>query len=70
MYFIFYFTDSNLFLKIFDNVLFQTLERAYLLKVNGVVHERPQQMFMRVSIGIHGNDIDKAIEVLHIFLMH
>ncbi len=43
--------------------LSKTLERAYLLKINGVVHERPQQMFMRVAIGIHGENIDAAIEV-------
>jgi len=34
---------------------FKTLERAYLFKVNGKVVERPQHMWMRVSIGIHGN---------------
>ena len=31
----------------------QTLERSYLLRVNGVVVERPQHMLMRVSVGIH-----------------
>jgi ribonucleoside-diphosphate reductase subunit M1 len=41
---------------------FKTLERSYLLKINGEVVERPQQMLMRVSVGIHGEDIDSAIE--------
>jgi len=40
----------------------KTLERAYLLKINGKIHERPQQMLMRVSVGIHKEDIDAAIE--------
>ena len=41
---------------------FKTLERAYLMKINNIPIERPQHMWMRVSLGIHGNDIDKAIE--------
>lgn len=41
---------------------FKTLERAYLLKVNNKVIERPQHLFMRVAIGIHGNDIKDALE--------
>merc|ERR1719433_1541994 len=40
----------------------KTLERSYLLKKDGKVVERPQQMLMRVAVGIHGNDIDAAIE--------
>lgn len=40
---------------------FKTLERSYLLKLNGIIVERPQHMLMRVSIGIHLNDIDEAI---------
>jgi ribonucleotide reductase alpha subunit len=36
---------------------FKTLERAYLLKINNIVIERPQHMWMRVAIGIHGNEI-------------
>ncbi|CAK1540478.1 unnamed protein product [Leptosia nina] len=40
---------------------FKTLERSYLLKINNKVAERPQHMLMRVSIGIHGEDIDSAI---------
>jgi len=41
---------------------FKTLERAYLLKIDGKVVERPQHMLMRVSVGIHGEDIESAIE--------
>ncbi|KAF8385906.1 hypothetical protein PRIPAC_75048 [Pristionchus pacificus] len=41
---------------------FKTLERSYLLKMNGKIVERPQHMLMRVAIGIHGEDIDAAIE--------
>ncbi|MGB0402485.1 MAG: ribonucleoside-diphosphate reductase subunit alpha [Salibacteraceae bacterium] len=40
----------------------KTLERSYLLKLEGKVAERPQQMLMRVSIGIHKNDIDSALK--------
>ncbi len=46
----------------FDYFGFKTLERSYLLRMEGEVVERPQQMLMRVSIGIHGEDIDSAIE--------
>ena len=41
---------------------FKTLERAYLLKINNKVIERPQFMFMRVALGIHKNDIKEAIQ--------
>lgn len=41
---------------------FKTLERSYLLKVDGKIVERPQHMLMRVAVGIHGEDIDSAIE--------
>ncbi|KAJ2039591.1 ribonucleotide-diphosphate reductase subunit rnr1 [Coemansia sp. RSA 922] len=40
---------------------FKTLERSYLLRINGRVVERPQHLLMRVSLGIHGNDIDAAL---------
>ena len=39
---------------------FKTLERAYLMKINNEVVERPQFLWMRVSIGIHGNDINNV----------
>ncbi len=49
---------------------FKTLERAYLMKVrkpNGVTEtvERPQHMWLRVALGIHGTDVDAAIETYH-----
>ena len=47
---------------LFDYFGFKTLERAYLMKINGTIVERPQHMWMRVSIGIHGNDLKKAKE--------
>lgn len=46
----------------FDYFAYKTLEKAYLMKVNKKVVERIQHMYMRVSIGIHSNDINKAIE--------
>jgi ribonucleoside-diphosphate reductase alpha chain len=42
------------------------LERAYLLKVNGKIVERPQHMLLRVSVGIHKTDIDSAIETYNL----
>jgi ribonucleoside-diphosphate reductase alpha subunit len=41
---------------------FKTLERAYLMKINKKVVERPQHLWLRVSIGIHGNNLDKIRE--------
>jgi len=46
----------------YDYFGFKTLERSYLLKINGQIVERPQHMLMRVSVGIHLNDIPAAIE--------
>ena len=46
----------------YDYFGFKTLERSYLLKLNGNIAERPQHMLMRVSVGIHLNDIEAAIE--------
>jgi ribonucleoside-diphosphate reductase alpha chain len=37
---------------------YKTLERAYLLKINGLPSETPQQMYMRVSVGIWGNNLE------------
>uniref|UniRef100_A0A224XEY7 Ribonucleoside-diphosphate reductase n=1 Tax=Panstrongylus lignarius TaxID=156445 RepID=A0A224XEY7_9HEMI len=45
---------------------FKTLERSYLLKIHGKVVERPQHMLMRVAVGIHGDDIDAAIETYNL----
>jgi ribonucleoside-diphosphate reductase alpha chain len=46
----------------YDYFGFKTLERSYLLKLNGNIVERPQHMLMRVSLGIHLNDLPAAIE--------
>jgi ribonucleotide reductase alpha subunit/intein/homing endonuclease len=46
----------------FDYFGFKTLERSYLIKLNGHLAERPQHMWMRVSLGIHGWDIKEALE--------
>ncbi|MBS1652748.1 MAG: ribonucleoside-diphosphate reductase subunit alpha [Bacteroidetes bacterium] len=50
----------------YDYFGFKTLERSYLLKMNGKVAERPQHMIMRVAIGIHKNDIESAIQTYHL----
>ncbi|MCH8163629.1 MAG: ribonucleoside-diphosphate reductase subunit alpha, partial [Proteobacteria bacterium] len=46
----------------YDYFGFKTLERSYLLRIDGKVVERPQHMLMRVALGIHKADIDAAIE--------
>jgi ribonucleoside-diphosphate reductase alpha subunit len=46
----------------FDYFGFKTLERSYLLRMDGEVAERPQYMLMRAAIGIHGNDILSAMQ--------
>lgn len=46
----------------FDYFGFKTLERSYLLKVDGKIVERPQHMWMRVALGIHGADVKEAID--------
>ena len=46
----------------YDYFGFKTLERSYLLRINGKIVERPQHMLMRVSVGIHLGDLDSVIE--------
>ena len=46
----------------YDFFGFKTLFKSYLLKVNGEIKERPQQMILRVSVGIHGNDLKRVKE--------
>jgi len=46
----------------YDYFGFKTLERSYLLRINGAIAERPQHMILRVAIGIHKEDIEAAIE--------
>ena len=50
----------------YDYFGFKTLERSYLMKVDGKVVERPQHLLMRVAVGIHGEDIPAAIETYHL----
>ena len=50
----------------YDFFGFKTLERSYLMKIDGKVVERPQHLLMRVAIGIHGQDIPAALETYHL----
>jgi ribonucleoside-diphosphate reductase alpha chain len=50
----------------YDYFGFKTLTRSYLMKLNGLIAERPQQMLMRVSLGIHKNDIQEAIKTYNL----
>jgi ribonucleoside-diphosphate reductase alpha chain len=50
----------------FDYFGFKTLEKGYLLKINGRVAERPQHMLMRVAVGIHREDMDAVIELYNL----
>ncbi|WP_291789154.1 ribonucleoside-diphosphate reductase subunit alpha [Cecembia sp.] len=50
----------------YDFFGFKTLERSYLIKLDGKVVERPQHMLMRVAVGIHKEDIEAAIETYHL----
>lgn len=50
----------------YDYFGFKTLEKSYLIKLDGVVVERPQHMLMRVAVGIHKEDIEAAIETYHL----
>lgn len=50
----------------YDYFGFKTLERSYLIKLDGKVVERPQHMLMRVAVGIHKEDIEAAIETYHL----
>jgi ribonucleoside-diphosphate reductase alpha subunit len=50
----------------YDYFGFKTLERSYLMKIDGKIIERPQHMLMRVAVGIHGDDIPAAIETYNL----
>ncbi len=50
----------------YDYFGFKTLTRSYLLKINGEIVERPQHMLMRVSLGIHKNDIQSALKTYNL----
>ena len=50
----------------FDYFGFKTLEKSYLLKLDGKIAERPQHLYMRVAVGIHKQDIDSVIKTYHL----
>lgn len=50
----------------YDYFGFKTLERSYLMKADGHIVERPQHLLMRVAVGIHGEDIESAIETYNL----
>ena len=50
----------------FDYFGFKTLEKSYLLRINNIIVERPQHMYMRVAIGIHKDDIENAIKTYNL----
>ena len=50
----------------YDYFGFKTLEKSYLLKLDGKVVERPQHMLMRVAIGIHMDDLDSVLETYNL----
>lgn len=50
----------------FDYFGFKTLERSYLLRMDGQVVERPQHMLMRAALGIHGEDLEAAFETYNL----
>ena len=50
----------------FDYFGFKTLEKSYLLKLDGKIAERPQHLFMRVSVGIHKEDVDSVIKTYNL----
>ena len=50
----------------YDYFGFKTLERSYLMKIDGKIVERPQHMLMRVAVGIHMDDIEAAIETYNL----
>ena len=50
----------------YDYFGFKTLERSYLLRIDGKVVERPSHMIMRVALGIHMKDIEGALETYNL----
>lgn len=50
----------------YDYFGFKTLTRSYLMKLDGLIAERPQQMLMRVAVGIHKNDVQAAIKTYNL----
>lgn len=54
----------------FDYFGFKTLERSYLLKTHGQVAETPQHMYMRVAVGIWGNNINQVLKTYELLSTH
>ena len=50
----------------FDYFGFKTLEKSYLIKMDGIVAERPQHMHLRVALGIHHDNIEKVVETYNL----
>lgn len=50
----------------YDYFGFKTLERSYLMKIDGMVIERPQHMLMRVAVGIHMDDIEEVVKTYNL----
>ena len=50
----------------YDYFGFKTLEKSYLMRIDGKIAERPQHMLMRVAVGIHGEDLEAALETYHL----
>ena len=50
----------------YDYFGFKTLERSYLMKLDGNIVERPQHLLMRVAVGIHGENLENVIETYHL----
>ncbi|MCU7550477.1 ribonucleoside-diphosphate reductase subunit alpha [Chitinophagaceae bacterium LB-8] len=54
----------------FDYFGFKTLEKSYLLRINGEIAERPQHMYMRVALGIHKQDIESVLKTYQLMSEH
>lgn len=55
---------------LFDYFGFKTLEKSYLMKINGKIVERPQHLYMRVAIQVHKNDIENVIKTYNLISQH
>jgi ribonucleotide reductase alpha subunit len=55
---------------LFDYFGFKTLEKSYLMKLNGKIVERPQHLYMRVAVQVHKNDIENVIKTYNLISQH
>jgi ribonucleoside-diphosphate reductase alpha subunit len=55
---------------LFDYFGFKTLEKSYLMKLNGKVLERPQHLYMRVAIQVHKDSIEDIVKTYHLISQH